>query len=379
MYMMWRTRPDSITVWKNPEVINRLNRYYHLIHGKKIARFLLTKVMPIDIDLNTDLPNLWQEHDRLSKDFKKFVREHDEDATPEIIPDPIHPSFLDLKITIADEILKNCCFCERKCQVNREIGKLGVCRVGKEAIVSSAFLHMGEETVLVPSGTIFFSGCTFKCVFCQNYSISQKWQNPESGKIIDGVKRTPKQITGVVGALAREGARNINWVGGDPTSNLHVILHVLEDLDVNICQLWNSNMYLSVEGMKLLLEVMDFWLPDLKYANDDFAKRMSKISNYWSFVTRNIKMAYDKGSGEMIIRHLVMPGRIETDTYPILEWCAKNTPKALVNVMGQYRPMHLVQKHPDRFQDINRSITYEELTLARNKAEELVILWQPVS
>ena len=68
---MWRTRPDSITVWKNPKVIDRLNRYYHLIHGKKIARFLLAKAMPINIDLNTDLPSLWQAHDRLSKDFKK--------------------------------------------------------------------------------------------------------------------------------------------------------------------------------------------------------------------------------------------------------------------------------------------------------------------
>ena len=119
--------------------------------------------------------------------------------------------------------------------------------------------------------------------------------------------------------------------------------------------------------------------PDLKYANDDFAKRMSKIRNYWSVITRNIKMAHDNGSGEMVIRHLVMPGRIEADTYPILEWCAEHVPKALVNVMGQYRPMHLVKKHCDKFSDINRGITFEELTSARNKAEELGILWRPVS
>ncbi|MFX0185117.1 MAG: radical SAM protein, partial [Candidatus Hodarchaeota archaeon] len=214
---------------------------------------------------------------------------------------------------------------------------------------------------------------------CQNYTISQRWRDQESGKILDGVKRTPQQIVRIAGALAREGARNINWVGGDPTSNLHVILHVLRDFDINICQLWNSNMYLSVEGMKLLLEVMDFWLPDLKYANDDFAKRMSKIPNYWSIITRNIKMAHDKGSGEVIIRHLVMPGRVETETYPILEWCAQNVPNALVNVMGQYRPQHLVQRHPDKFKDINRGLKYKELTSARDKAEELGILWRPVS
>jgi putative pyruvate formate lyase activating enzyme len=376
---MWRTRPDSISVWKIPEVVKRLNRYYQLINEEKIARYLLIKSIPLDIDLNGDLPSLWQEHDRLAEGFQKFIVEYDEGGHSSKVPTVVNPSFLDLKIKIADEILKECCFCERKCQKNREAGELGVCQVGKDAIVSSAFLHMGEETVLVPSGTIFFSGCTFKCVFCQNHSISQEWRDKESGKILDGVDRTPQQIALITGALAREGARNINWVGGDPTSNLHVILHVLNEFEVNICQLWNSNMYLSREGMKLLLEVMDIWLPDLKYADNDFAKRMSKIPNYWEVVTRNIKMAYDQGSGEVIIRHLIMPGRVETDSFPILEWCAKHVPNALVNVMGQYRPMHQVRKYRDKYAEINRGITFEELTLARDKAEELGILWKPVS
>ncbi len=376
---MWRTRPDSHSVWKILEVVKRLNRYYQLIHEEKIARYLLTKALPIDIDLQTDLPVLWHEHERLASEFSTFIIEYDEGAQANVVPEPVKPSFLDLKIKIADEILKECCFCERQCKKNREAGELGVCKVGKDAIISSAFLHMGEETVLVPSGTIFFSGCTFKCVFCQNYSISQEWRDRQSGKIRDGVNRTPQQIALIAGALAREGARNINWVGGDPTSNLHVILHVLQDFEKNICQLWNSNMYLSTEGMKLLLEVMDFWLPDLKYADNDFAKRMSKIPNYWEIITRNIKMAHDKGSGEMVVRHLVMPGRIEADTYPILEWCSKSVPKALVNVMGQYRPMHRVRRYPDKYKDINRGITYEELTLAREKADELNILWKPVS
>ena len=376
---MWRTRPDSISVWKNPEVVDRLNRYYNLIHEEKIARYLLTKAIPIDIDLEAELSLLWQEHDRIAGEFIDFIAEYDEGAKSKVVPEPVQTSFLDLKIRIADELLKECCFCERRCQKNRAAGELGVCKVGKEAAVSSAFLHVGEETVLVPSGTIFFSGCTFKCVFCQNHSISQEWRDPESGIILDGAIKNPQQIARIAGALKREGARNINWVGGDPTSNLHVILHTLQHLDINSCQLWNSNMYLSVEGMKLLLEVMDFWLPDLKYAEDSFAKRMSGIPDYWDVITRNIKMAHDQGSGEIIIRHLVLPGRIETDTYPILEWCTEDVPKALVNIMGQYRPMHLVRKYPDKYKDINRGITYEEMSSARDKAEELGILWRPVS
>ncbi|MFX0063720.1 MAG: radical SAM protein [Candidatus Hermodarchaeota archaeon] len=375
---MWRTRPDSISVWKIPEVVNRLNRYYQLIHNKRVARYLLAKALAVDIDLDGDLATLWREHDRLSVKFSEYIEKFDKGTDANVVPPPAQTSFLDLKVRIADEMLKECCFCERKCRKNRATGELGVCKVGKDAIVSSAFLHTGEESVLVPSGTIFFSGCTFKCAFCQNYSISQEWKN-KRGNVLDGVERTPQQITRIARRLAKEGARNINWVGGDPTSNLHVILHVLQEFEVNICQLWNSNMYLSVEGMKLLLEVMDFWLPDLKYANSDFAQRVSKIPNYWEIITRNIKMAHDQGSGEVIIRHLVMPGRVEADTYPILEWCAKNVPNALVNVMGQYRPMYLVRRQSSEFGDINRSITYEELVQARDKAEELGILWRPVS
>ncbi|MFX1506452.1 MAG: radical SAM protein [Promethearchaeota archaeon] len=376
---MWRTRPDSISVWKIPEVVTRLNRYYQLIHEEKVARYLLVKSIPLDISLQADIQVLWREHERIAEKFHKILIEYDEGGHASKIPPTLTPSFLDLKIKLADEMLKDCCFCERKCKKNRDAGELGVCQVGKEAIVSSAFLHTGEETVLVPSGTIFFSGCTFKCVFCQNYSISQEWRDKKSGNILDGVDRTPQQIALIAGALAREGARNINWVGGDPTSNLHVILHALQEFEVNICQLWNSNMYLSQEGMKLLLEVMDFWLPDLKYADNTFAKRMSKIPNYWEVITRNIKMAHDQGSGEIVIRHLVMPGRVEADSYPILEWCAKNVPNALVNIMGQYRPMHQVLKHRDKYAEINRGITFNELALARDRAEELGILWKPVS
>ncbi len=376
---MWRTRPDSRSVWKIPEVVKRLNRYYQLFNEEKIARFLLTKAIPTDVDFNTDLLNLWHEHDRLAGKFNRFIKEYDEGVQANVVPEPVTPSFLDLKVKIADEMLKECCFCERKCHENREAGELGVCKVGKEAVVSSDFLHYGEESVLVPSGTIFFSGCTFKCVFCQNHSISQEWWDKKSGEIRDGVKYTPQEIAILARGLTQRGARNINWVGGDPTSNLHVILHVLQHLDINSCQLWNSNMFLSLEGMKLLLEVMDFWLPDLKYAEDGFAKRMSRIPDYWAVTTRNIKMAHDQGSGEMIIRHLVLPGRIETGTYPILEWCAEYVPKALVNIMGQYRPMHLVREHPDKYKDINRGITYEEMSSARDKAEELGILWRPVS
>ncbi|NPE09931.1 MAG: hypothetical protein GNW80_16750 [Asgard group archaeon] len=138
-------------------------------------------------------------------------------------------------------------------------------------------------------------------------------------------------------------------------------------------------MYQSLEATKLLLEVMDFWLPDFKFWENEFAKQMSGINQYREVVTRNIKMAYTQGSGEVLIRHLLMPGRVEKDTYPILEWCSKEIPRSLVNIMEQYRPQYMVQREPDKYRMINRRIYPEELKNATKKADELNILWKPVS
>jgi len=123
---------------------------------------------------------------------------------------------------------------------------------------------------------------------------------------------------------------------------------------------------------------MDFWLPDLKYFENTFAKKMSGVENYWEVVTRNIKAAHDEGSGEVIIRHLVMPGRVEKDTRPILEWCASDVPKVLVNIMGQYRPQYKA-KHDPRYKEIQRRPSSEEMKQAYQIANQLKIVWEPVS
>ncbi|MFX0205257.1 MAG: radical SAM protein [Candidatus Hodarchaeota archaeon] len=374
---MWLLRPDSRRVWTKPEIRARLPRYYAIMKEEKKARYLITKKINVNYEPDDSLQKLWAVHEEGHEKFIRLLNSIDEGQPLEEIESP-QKSYLELKCEIANRILENCHFCERKCHKNRVTGELGFCKVGKDAVISSAFLHYGEESVLVPSGTIFFSGCTFRCVFCQNYGISQFWRS-SSGKILDGVVRTAKQTTTICNHLMKEGARNINWVGGDPTPNISHILQVLNHLEINITQLWNSNMYLTKDSMKLLLDVMDFWLPDIKYADNIFARRMSRIKNYWEIITRNVKLAYEKGSGELIVRHLCMPGRIEADTYPILEWCNKEIPKSMVNIMGQYRPLNLVIKRKNKYRDINKRITHNEMSKAHKKADELGILWEPIS
>ncbi len=362
-------RPDAERVWRKGEIRSRFSRYNAIINKERVARYLITKRIPISIELDSSVhtEKLWDLHDRIVGKFNTLLKEIDEHSNPikyyEGLDSP-QTSFLDLKIELATRILKNCHFCDRKCSIDREVEK-GTCKLGMESYVSSWFHHMGEEAPLIPSGTIFFESCSFKCVFCQNHDISQ---NPSWTVAVNG-----RKLAAIANELAREKVKNINYV--TPLPNTYVIIESFKYQTENITQLWNSNMYCSKDTMKLLLELMDFWLPDFKYAVDEHAEKYSKVPHFFETVTRSHKMAHDDGSGEMIIRHLVMPNHVECCTKPILDWIADNTPKAVVNIMGQYRPAYQANKYPE----INRRPTGKELNDARDYATKLGILWEPVS
>ncbi|UCE14881.1 MAG: radical SAM protein [Candidatus Heimdallarchaeota archaeon] len=369
-------RVNTEQIWENPLVARRFQHYLGVLRGEKVARYRIVKKTPVEnVDIEElPLSELWVHHRETRKKFEELETKIGEgkDAL-EGLPKP-EVSFLDLKTQIANKILTNCHFCERRCHVNRTTGKLGFCRLADKSAVTSAFLHYGEEPPLIPSGTIFFLSCTFRCVFCQNWSISQKWGDIDV--LNEGYFVSPKSLSRIMENLAKE-AKNINWVGGDPTPNIHTILGALTYFDLNVIQLWNSNMFVSSEGMDLLFDVMDFWLPDLKFHENKFAHEMTKAKNYWEIATRNIKLAYDNGFQEMIIRHLVMPGRVKSDTLPILDWCAANVEHAFVNIMGQWRPEHKIHGDP-HFQSLDKRVTAKEMDQARRYADQLGIHWREV-
>ena len=244
--------------------------------------------------------------------------------------------------------------------------------MNKDVIVHSWFLHVGEEAPLVPSGTIFYGGCNFRCVYCQNYDISQT--NPRGG-----IKVSPKQLATIQKELRLKGARNINHGGGYPTPHLHGILESLKYLEINVPQLWKSNLYLTEKALKLLLHVIDIWLPDFKYGNNVCGFRLSTVPSYFDVVTRNLRIIVEHG--DIIIRHLVLPGHLECCTKKVLYWIAKNLPKekVLVNIMDQYRPEHLVLRYPDKWSEITRRPYRREVEEAYEYARSLGILFEPVS
>jgi putative pyruvate formate lyase activating enzyme len=370
---MWQTvRPDSVEVWNDKLVRSRLTRYYGILKGIFLPKFEIAKMVSVNITLDSSEDELWREHESASRAFAMIVSDLDQrKVDPEEIDGASSTNYLDLKIELAKRIVEHCHLCERSCGVNRLKGEKGFCRLGSESLVSTSFLHMGEESVLVPSGTIFLTGCNFgPCVFCQNSDISG---DPENGKAV-----TPIQLAKIVSNLKREGACNANWVGGSPTPHLHNILESMKYLTTSICQLWNSNFYMSKESTELLLDVIDFWLPDMKWYSNDCANKYSQVSKYWEVVSRNHQMVHDRGGGEMIVRHLVMPGHIECCTRPILTWISKNIPRALVNIMGQYRPTYLVPSTED-YAKINRRPSQIEMKEAFAFADQLGLLWKPVS
>ena len=364
-------RPDASSVWQDENIISRFFRYKGIMDGTQVARYLIAKSLECEFSPQDSLDNLEKLLKEKSIEFKDLlVKEVPELKNREIIPN----SYLKLAETIANKYLESCIFCERQCKVNRIDGNKGYCLLTKDSYVSSAFLHMGEESVLVPSGTIFFQSCNFGCVFCQNYDISQAWKNRRA---IEEVARkvNDKQLAILAEKLADKGAININYVGGDPIPNIHTILGSLLYQNINICQLWNSNFYLTEQSLSLIIDFIDFWLPDWKYGNNECGKKYSGIENYFDIIARNHKKVHDEGSGEICIRHLVMPNHIECCSKPILDYVAKELPKAIMNIMAQYRPQWKSSEYPE----INRRPTSQEMQEVKKYADKLGILWRPVS
>lgn len=217
---------------------------------------------------------------------------------------------------------------------------------------------------------VFFAGDGILIHNCQNWDISQR---PFNGEVV-----TPESLASLSHALAVRGAKNINYVGGNPDQNMHVIIESLRYLDDWIPLLWNSNMYMTRESLDVLLDIIDIWLPDFKYGNNQCGFKFSRVKDYYDIIPRNLKIVYEYG-GEMIIRHLVLPNHVDCCTKPILKWISLNTPNVLINIMDQYRPDHMVLREPWRFKEINRRVYSSEMQEAYEYARKLKIVFEPIS
>jgi putative pyruvate formate lyase activating enzyme len=268
--------------------------------------------------------------------------------------------------------LAECRLCPRECGVNRLEGERGVCRTGRLAVVCSYNAHFGEEAPLVGrmgSGTIFFSYCNLRCVFCQNWEISHEGE----GREVEA-----EELAGVMMELQRQGCHNINLV-----SPSHVVAQFLEALEIaarrglQLPIVYNTGGYDKVETLRLLEGIVDIYMPDIKYASEANAARYSKAPDYPAAVKAAVREMHrqvgdlridERGIATrgLLVRHLVMPGDV-AGTREVMRFLAREVSRdTYVNVMAQYRPCGEANKYPE----IARRISPEEYEAAVRAAEE---------
>jgi putative pyruvate formate lyase activating enzyme len=354
---MWHIlRRDADDVLEDEKVKASLRRYLAVMKDEKPAKFMIAKKIPADFDDTYSIPQLWRIHEQKLEEFTRLEREIDSNRTSLMNLEDHITSLLDLKQKIAERILESCHLCTRRCDANRLKGQKGYCGCGEQARVSSFFEHMGEEPELTPSGTVFTLGCTMRCLHCQNWTISQ-W-------IEQGEAYSPQRLASAVEQLRRNGCRNVNLVGGEPTPWLEQWLEVFKLVGLSVPVVWNSNTYYSEETAQLLGGFADVYLLDFKYGNDDCARRISDAPSYWEVCTRNHLHAAKHG--ELIIRVLVLPGHLECCTNRILCWVSKNLGEnTRVNLMFQYRP----EWRANEVSELRRRLTADEMRMATQLAE----------
>jgi putative pyruvate formate lyase activating enzyme len=359
---MWRLfRPRGTSAPTSLKVQQVLGRYLRVVAGRCHAKFAIAKSFRGTFTGNEPLQKLWTIHDDLLKEYVRYEEQIDLKQIELEKQWSINHSFLQLKIELAKRVIQNCEFCVRNCYVNRLTGKLGWCGVGKDFQVSTIVPHMGEEPELIPSGTVFTVGCNLKCLHCQNWSISQGYEQ--------GKKYTPEMMAEAVKRLKIIGCRNLNMVGGDPTPYLHRWLDAINLVDVNIATVWNSNSYYSETTAKLLAGLIDVFLLDFKYGNNRCAEKLSCAPKYWETCTRNHLDA--QKHGELIVRVLILPEHNECCTQPILSWIAKNLGLDVrLNLMDQYRPEWKANQIPE----LRRRVTRNEFDEAKQLAKKVGLI-----
>lgn len=327
--------------------MNRLNQkellshYHQVLQQKENPYFFKMKHIPVSYDITSSIETLWNIHNSAIQDNSVKINQPAQ-------------SLLDLKIDIAHKLYSDCIFCKHQCHVDRT-KKAGYCKV-TTPMIASEFLHHGEESVFTPSHTIFFSGCNFQCLFCQNNDISQQ---------LKGLYLSSTKLAQRIEQNHTNNSLNVNWVGGDPTPNLHYLLKTIRQIQEPIPQIWNSNMYCSKETMKLLHGVIDVFLSDFKFGNNTCAQKLANIPHYFEVISRNHQIAAN--SGDVFIRHLVLPNHIDCCSKPILSWIAEHIPETPLHIMDQYYPSYKACHIPE----LNRRCSQKEIQDVNTFAQEL--------
>lgn len=268
--------------------------------------------------------------------------------------------------------LASCTLCPHKCNVNREKGELGFCRLDAGLHIANISLHKGEEPIEGSENgvcNVFFSHCNLRCVFCQNFQISQ----PQSA-IRNEITDYDVAVNQIISILQN----NVGFLGFvSPTSHIPQMLKIIEmvrEKGFSPKIIYNTNAYENVEVLQSLESVVDIYLPDYKYSDDELGKKYSGISRYSETAIAAIKEMYRQKKSNLsdenpvlIIRHLVLPNHSE-NSLRALETIAKEcSTDVFISLMSQYFPVHKALDD----NSISRTLLSEEYELVLDKLDEL--------
>ncbi len=268
------------------------------------------------------------------------------------------------RLNLADEIIKSCTSCPRNCLADRTNGEFGTCQSGDKPIVSSFTPHFGEEPVLSGTrgaGNIFFGNCNLRCDYCQNFVISQ---NPKA-EIRNEV--SIERLSDIMIELQNNNCHNIGLIS--PTHFAVPILKSIKlasDKGLDLPIIYNTNGYDSVDILKLYKNVIDIYLPDFKYGNNEYGRRYSKVPDYFDKAKLAITEMYEQVGSELvyesgvvvrglIIRHLVLPTGL-ADSEEVFKFISELDPKIHISLMAQYYPTNRAERNIL----LNRAVHYSE-------------------
>ncbi len=261
------------------------------------------------------------------------------------------------KLAAAAELGTPCNLCARDCNALRgryqnAPGTRAWCRAPEVPYIANEMIHVGEEYDLVPSHTVFFAGCMARCAFCHVWNFSQ---NPQVGVQVESA-----ELAKLIDVRNKEGARNVNFVGGDATLYVPYVLDTLRKLQYPQQVVWNTAMYHREATARLLEGVVDVYLGDWKFGNDTCAREIAAFVDYTAVLRTSYTLAAASGA-RMIIRHLVMPGHVECCTKAVLDEIRTVAPLADLSLMMHYLPSNAVTGELARMANTQELDRAEEL------------------
>ncbi|MCD4728244.1 MAG: radical SAM protein [Pirellulales bacterium] len=263
----------------------------------------------------------------------------------------------------ARRVYRHCLLCEHRCGVDRTSGERGFCNATAEARVYRSRVECGEEIELIPSQLFYLSGCNLRCAFC----IGEKDAfDPQRGRSLTG-----KFLTDAIGSGREQGARNIQWVGGEPTIHLPAILDAMAGCGSLPPVVWKSNFFGTTKGFGLLDGIVHVYVADFKFGNDVCARRIAGVDGYMRIVTRNLLLAAQ--GARLIIRHLLLPGHVECCYRPIVDWMRRNLPAVPLRIMAGYLPRWRAAGHEELASPLGREVGTKAVALAREMGLNVIL------